>query len=305
MKKKVFIVILIGIVIVFGLYKFTNTNDDVSKSVVAIEAYKNGKLLSEGTGFVYKIEDYCYILTNYHVLNYYDKIIVYNTYNKIEADVLAFDEYEDIAILIVDKDFVDKALNIGKISNNNDKIYIKGVGENKYNRKTISGILLSDKEPFKFNYDNKIKMLDVIKFKANIVDGDSGSPILDKNNKVIGIVTMRSNDNTDEAYALPIDDVMKEVNLLEKIDFKRVNLGIEASTYGDNISGVLLDKVYENYIAYKAGLRENDIIVSIDGVDIKDVSEFRYYLYKHKINDEIRLKYYRDGSYNDVVINGK
>ena len=288
--KKLFKYLLLIIVISCLCFIFLNikSNDIV---VVSIKTYNNDILYKEGNGFVYKVDDYVYILTNYHVISDSDDVYIYYNNDKIMARVLNYDEYEDMAIIIVDKSIINHNMKISNGFKVNDKISVIS-GEDR-----INGMIDSKIIPIKFNYNNKSKMLDLIKVSADIKEGYSGSPVVDKDNSVVGIITMIDGNNN--SYAIPID--MDKINLLESGNIYRANLGISASTSTD-IKGVLLNEVFDNSKASGANLISGDIIVSIDDVSINDVSEFRYYLYKFKKNDNVKFKYYRSGSYYETSI---
>ena len=288
--KKLFKYLLLIIVISCLCFIFLNikSNDIV---VVSIKTYNNDILYKEGNGFVYKVDDYVYILTNYHVISDSNDVYIYYNNDKIRARVLNYDEYEDIAIIIVDKSIINHNMKISNGFKVNDKICVISAEDR------INGMIDSKIIPIKFNYNNKSKMLDLIKVSADIKEGYSGSPVVDKDNSVIGIITMIDGNNN--SYAIPID--MDKINLLESGNIYRANLGISASTSID-IKGVLLNEVFDNSKASGANLISGDIIVSIDDVSINDVSEFRYYLYKYKKNDNVKFKYYRSGSYYETSI---
>ena len=296
--KKYFYIIFIFLCVL--LYFLLNNKID-NNAIFKVENYKNGYLYKDGNCFVYKIDKYAYMLTNYHVISDNDELIININNKKIKARVLNYDEYEDIAIIVVEKKYVNNKIKIGSLKNKKimNNIYVYS-----YNNKE-RGNLLSLKEPVKFNYNYKIKMQDLLKIKAYVKEGNSGSPVLDENNNVIGMVTMVQSDNSNYAYAIPIDDLMNKVDLLEKDNLKKVNLGIDATSYNNEIKGVLINKLFDNYPAYNAGLNVNDVIVGINGNNTNDLAEFRYYLYKYNINDTIVIKYYRDGNYftSNVILN--
>ena len=57
----------------------------------------------------------------------------------------------------------------------------------------------------------------------------------------------------------------------------------------------MITKLDEKGSAYKAGLKERDIIVKIDNKKITNVANLRYYLYQHDIGDVIKVEILRDG----------
>lgn len=288
--KRLFKYLLLIIVFILLCFVLINKkNNDIV--VVAIKTYNNGILYKEGNGFVYKVEDYTYILTNYHVISDSNDIYIYYNNDKIKGKILNYDEYEDIAIIIVDKNKFNRKMDIGNNIKINDKIKVI-TSDNTINGKIDSSIM-----PIKFNYNNKSKMLDLIKIDANIKEGYSGSPVVDKDNNVIGIITMIDGNNN--SYAIPID--IDKIKILENGNIYRANLGISATT-SNSIKGVLLNEVFDNSKASYANLICGDIIVSINDISVNDVSEFRYYLYKYKIGDIVKFRYFRNSNYYDTEI---
>ena len=103
MKKKIIylVCIVLFILIIYGIYKSVGSKKvDISESLVYIEAI-NEEVIKSGTGFVYKIENNKnYILTNYHVIDEYNEIYVYNIdKEKVTAHLFTYDIYNDVAIL--------------------------------------------------------------------------------------------------------------------------------------------------------------------------------------------------------------
>ena len=60
--------------------------------------------------------------------------------------------------------------------------------------------------------------------------------------------------------------------------------------------------VFENSPAARAGLKKGDVIISVDGVSVSDVTHFRYLLYKHNIGDKIIIEYNRNGVNNQAEV---
>jgi len=281
MKK---LILILFIILIVGLIVLNFNKTDYSKSIVNIQTIGNEQII-EGVGFVYKVDKYAYILTNYHVIKDYKKVYIYVDNNKVESKVLNYDEYEDLALLLIDKKYISNSINIG----NSDKLKINDIvkiGNNK------TGIIKSNKEPFKFSYDNQSKMMDVIKINSKVNLGDSGSPVI-LNNKVIGIVMMKDI-TSDISYMLPINDVMNKVKLLEEGKYHKPNLGISASNVEN---GVIIDDLYDNYPLSNAEFKINDIIVKINENEVHDTVELKYYLYKYKLGDTIDIGFYRNNEY--------
>ena len=83
-----------GILIVFNLKqnnkeenKLKNAINNVYDSVLYIESYKHDKLISSGSGFIYKINDKAYIITNNHVIEESDEISDAMKYTGANEDI--------------------------------------------------------------------------------------------------------------------------------------------------------------------------------------------------------------------------
>ena len=85
-----------------------------------------------------------------------------------------------------------------------------------------------------------------------------------------------------------------------KTNLKRQDFGVYA--YDSNTlkymniesnSGIYVSKVVENTAAKMAGLKENDIILSIDSYKLTRMCELRQYVYTKKPKDKVILKILR------------
>ena len=81
----------------------TGIADSVEKvvdSVVVVENYKNGKLISTGTGFVFKKDNKTsYILTNSHVVESGTEYnVIFTNNERVKATLVGNDTYSDVAV---------------------------------------------------------------------------------------------------------------------------------------------------------------------------------------------------------------
>jgi S1-C subfamily serine protease len=61
-------------------------------------------------------------------------------------------------------------------------------------------------------YGNGVTLRDVYEIKANVVPGDSGSPLIEENGSVMGVVFAESTTYNDVGYALAMSKVASEIN---------------------------------------------------------------------------------------------
>ena len=67
-------------------------------------------------------------------------------------------------------------------------------------------------------------------------------------------------------------------------------------------SGVIVTDFEDNSPAAEAGLEVGDIITKVDGHDISSSAYLRYYLYKHKVGEEMNLTIIRNGRERDISV---
>lgn len=180
-------------------------------SLVYIESISNNET-SNGTGFVYKKEkDYDYILTNYHIIEDYNKIYIYNkNKEKVNGKVEFFDKNKDIAIIKIENKLNLKKIKLGNSSKIKvtDEVYTLGIPiDFRYFGTFSKGIISSINR--KIKVDNNT--YDTIQVDTNISLGNSGSPLINKNGEVIGIVFVTEEDINGISFAIPINEVMKVI----------------------------------------------------------------------------------------------
>ena len=120
----------------------------------------------------------------------------------------------------------------------------------------------------------------MIEFNANIEPGDSGGPVFDSSNRVIGMTTAGSSTvrrhgvPTSDGFAIPINDAMNIVQLIKSgsdapniVRTPGPLLGVEAqdSSYPP---GAQVVAVQPDTPAAKAGIKSGDVIDSVGGISV-------------------------------------
>ena len=299
----------------------------VYDAVVVIEGISNNKLISTGTGFVYKqTERFAYIMTNHHVVNGCDSVkIVLSNSKEIEAKVVGSEVYSDIAVLSVD---ASKILSVAVLGDSEkisvgDTVFTVGSPEGVEYAGTVTKGIISGKDRLVAvalsNSNVSDYYMKVIQTDAAINPGNSGGPICNINGEVIGITNMKLVDSSVEGmgFAIPIEDALYYSAILEKGDnIVRPYVGIAMLDITDAIylwqngitlpnnvtNGVVILEVTDNSPASASGLKKGDVIIKLGDNDISSLAEFRYELYKHKVGEEIVIKYIRDNKKYDTKI---
>ena len=299
--------------------------NNVYESAIYIEVSNDRGVISSGSGFVYKKDDkYGYILTNYHVIDGGTKFnVTFADGSDMSAELISGDEYYDIAVLKVSKDKIKSVSTIGNSSNLElgDTVFTVGAPLGKEYMGTITkGIVSGINRMVSVELGSGNYLMEVIQTDAPINSGNSGGPICNIVGEVVGITSSKLAGTGIEGmgFAIPINSVMDVIENIETgKEIVRPYLGVQLVDltntfalqyyYGIKIGsdvefGAVLSYVEENKPADKAGLKAGDVIVEIDGEKVDDVSHFKYVLYKHKVGDSVKIKYYRENKLGETTI---
>ena len=174
----------------------------VNDAIVTIYAYDSyQKILSQGSGVV--LNDKGWIVTNYHVYNGCDKMVVRHKDKVVEyTNIIGVDAEKDILILkIADHTFPSITLGNSDLLNVGQKIYAIGspMGfENTITDGIISGLR---------SYEERTK--NFIQISAAISHGSSGGAVVNAKGELIGISALSATEGQNLNFAIPVNEVMK------------------------------------------------------------------------------------------------
>ena len=283
-----------------------------------------------GSGFVFDKKGH--IITNEHVVDNAQKIdVTFLDGRAYSADVVGIDDFTDIAVLRVDADLsLLRPLPIGDSSNLKVGEPIAAIG-NPFglSGSMTSGIVsqLGRLLPSGSGYS----IPDIIQTDAAINPGNSGGPLLNMRGEVVGINTAiqsATGEFTGVGFAVPSQTFAKIVpTLIGEGEYKHPWIGISGRDIDPDLAealnreeavGFLVVTVVEDSPAEKAGLigstdtvridgREHpvggDIIVSVDGNEVRKIDDILVYLQRAKtVGDEMTLEIVRDGRTTDITI---
>ena len=276
-----------------------------------------------GSGFI--ISEDGYILTCNHVVadREADYTIILNPEKKYPAKIIATDPLVDVAILKIeeknlpyltlgDSDKIELAEEVLAIGNP------LGEFEDTISAGIISGLsrkITPNNNPF----FKKSTLRGLIQTDAAINPGNSGGPLVNMRGEVIGINTAMIMGAENMGFAIPINyakKIWEEVKKYGKI--KRPFLGIRYIILNDQIAKLnKLPKTYgalvvretfgepaiiKNSPAEKAGIKEYDIILELNGEKITEENNLADLLSKCQIGQKITLKVFRDNKEFDLEV---
>lgn len=294
-------------------------------ATVTIQNYQKNSLYSSGSGFIYKKDDnYGYILTNYHVVEGSDSIVITLSNDaQVEGTYLGGDEYADLAVVRIDGDNVTQVATIGSSEDSNvgDTVFTVGSPVGYAYRGSVTKGILSGKNRMVTVSINSTSdwVMNVLQIDATINPGNSGGPLLNVNGEVIGINSLKLVKDEIEGmgFAIPIEYAMKYVDNFEKgeaierplIGINMINVSDTYSLYQYNISidssvksGVVVTGIVSGSGADKAGLKKGDIIIGINDQEVTSAAYLKYLLYQYDVGDKIELTIIRNGKEKNIDV---
>ena len=270
-----------------------------------------------GSGFIWNEDGY--IVTNFHVIQGAAGAKVTLADNTtLDANLVGYDDSKDLAVLKVtappekltpiplgtsaDLQVGQKVFAIGSPFELDQTLTTGVIGGLGREIQSVSGRPIQG----------------VIQTDAAINPGNSGGPLLDSGGRLIGVntaIASPSGVSVGIGFAVPVDTVRRVVpQLIRTGKVDRPGLGIQP--FGDHIvrrmglEGVLVQQVIPGSAGAKAGLRstnheENvlgDLIVSIEGHDIRNHDDLYRALDDRKIGDKVRVTVLRDGKQIELSV---
>ncbi len=275
-------------------------------SVVSITAGREGST-STGTGVIF--DEAGFIITNAHVVDKAHSIQIQLTDDRIlPAQILGSDEISDLAVLQVEADgltpaqFGDSAsLRVG------DSVVAIGDPLGVEFRGTYTDGIIS---AINRDVDVNGHTMTLIQTNAALNTGNSGGPLINCYGQVIGINTMKISDFATSAgveglgFAIPSATVRSIAQQLISQGYVsgRPTLGLEGEMlqifyqhYYDLPSGLYITRVDRSSDAYDKGIRERDILMSINGSRITTMNDLKAALLEHQVGDTVTVIIYRGG----------
>jgi serine protease Do len=269
-----------------------------------------------GLGSGYIISDDGYIITNDHVVGNATKVVVSMTDGEhVDAEIIGKDPASDIALLKINK----TGLPFIKLGNSDDVLIGEWVvalgnpfGLFEVNQKPTVTVGVVSATGMKLSSNENRFYRNMIQTDAAINSGNSGGPLVNSVGEVIGMNTIiytgnqYNTGNIGLGFAIPINKVKKITDILKKD--KSINrnytLGIRVQTVDQNIanyfklkdvSGVIIVSIEKGGDADNEGIKNNDIILSVNGEKVNSDADFWGIITELNPGDKVKLKILRAG----------
>ena len=233
-----------------------------------------------GSGFI--VEEDGLIITNHHVIENADEIIVrLSDRREFVAELVGSDAETDVAVLRIDADDLP-TLEYGDSSTLRPGEWVIAIGSPfQFEQSVTAGIVSA-----KGRTQGQQQYVPFIQSDVAINRGNSGGPLIDTNGRVVGInswILSSSGGNIGLSFSIPIETATSTIDQL--LEFGRVSRGYlgvgiqsvdrqRADALGlDRPVGALVNSVEPDSAADRAGIEVGDVILEVDGRPIEVFSD--------------------------------
>lgn len=271
---------------------------------------QNREPVQTGLGSGVILSEDGYIVTNNHVIEGAEKIeVLLNDNSTYEATVIGTDEATDLALIKVDATglspitFGDsEAVKIGE--------WVLAVGNPfGFNSTVTAGIVSAKARSLGHTARNgRMGIESFIQTDAALNPGNSGGALVNLKGELIGInsaIYSNTGSYSGFSFAIPTSIVKKVMtDIMQYGTVQRGVLGCVVKDLDAKLakekgitavkSGLLILEVNDRSTAMELGLKENDVITAINGVDVANHPQLVEQLSKYRPGDQITVTYYRD-----------
>ncbi len=232
---------------------------------------------SEGQGSGFVFDERGYVLTSNHVIHGAKQIeVIFPDEAAFKAELVGSDENTDLAVL-----------KIQKLGGRKLKAIPLGDSE----RLRVGEIVVAIGSPFSLSSSvtmgvvsqkgrtvTDLPMADFIQTDAPINPGNSGGPLVDLDGRVVGmnavIQTGGGGGNIGIGFAVPSNLIRRVADsIIRTGKFDRPWIGIRPGPHPHPQGGVMVETVFEDTPAARAGVREGDVLTHARGQELHNVTD--------------------------------
>ena len=300
---------------------FTQVAQKGTPAVVRIDVMQESTIMSFGSGFMFRRDkEKVYILTNNHVVssvvsnkNFHLRLTLHDD-RQFPATLLGHDERTDLAVVAFEPD--EKAnfqlVTMGDSSQIKVGNWVIGIG-NPYgfNNSVTVGVVSALGRAM---LGGASYATDYIQTDAAINSGNSGGPLFDIYGKVIGInswIASKSGDNSGLAFAIPINTALNIIDTLvanRPVEYPWLGVVVASvtdarlrETLGLQFEhGACITQIIKDSPADINEISVGDVILAIDGKEVRDANAVVWMISRHKPGDTVELTLF-DGEKNKKV----
>ncbi len=274
-----------------------------------------------GTGFIVTADGL--IVTNKHVVSDFNAryTVFLSSGKSYSAQIKSVDPFNDLAVLKIDASGLKAAelgdsdtLEIGQ------RVIAVGYALAEFQNTVTAGIISGKERTVEASGRGQTEKLEgMLQTDAAINPGNSGGPLVNLAGQVVGINTAVASQAENIGFAIPINVAKKAIESVKKYGYiRRPMIGIryvpitpqlaKANSLPVEYGALIYSRdprlfaVLPNSPAAKAGLKEGDIIVAINGQKIDASHSLRRLLQNFDPGQKVEITYLRDGKEHKVEI---
>jgi S1-C subfamily serine protease len=311
--------------------------EEASPGVVTIRSIFGPGSAAEGSGFV--LNDEGEIVTNAHVVTdessgqrepAEEVFIEFPDRNVLEAEIIGFDPFADVALLKVEPDgFELHPLELGEDSDLKVGQPVAAIGSPFGEQQSLSvGVISATDRSVKSLTQFQIE--GAIQTDASINPGNSGGPLLDAGARVLGInqqIETNSGANDGVGFAVPVSAIKRSIaQLREKGKAEYAYIGVSTQALYPQLAekldlgtdfGGLIAEVVPGGPADKAGLKGGDekltfqgepyrtggdVILKVDGRDVVEIDDLANFVADFRPGEKVKLTVLRNGKEEEITV---
>lgn len=249
-----------------------------------------------------------YIVTNNHVVDGADEVeVTFNNHVKKTATIIATDPTTDLALIKIDGSNYD-FLTFGDSDNVRIGEWVLAVGNPFRLSSTVTAGIVSAKARDLSILGEGTSVESFIQTDAAVNPGNSGGALVNLQGELIGInAAIASHTGSYEGYsfAIPSNIVRKVVDdLLLYGETQRGYLGVQVGEMTEELAqecgldipeGMYVASADENGAAYKAGIRNGDAIMAINGKKLNSRTQLIETVRQYRPGDQVNVEVVRSG----------
>jgi putative serine protease PepD len=255
--------------------------------------------LGQGLGTGVIIDADGTILTAAHVVGTNTDVrVTFADGSSAAGTVVGADEATDVAVVKVDPD--GRSLVAAKLADGDDvrvgQLAVAVGSPFGFDQTVTAGIISA--------VDRIVNDVSMVQTDAPINPGNSGGPLINLQGEVVGIndlIFTESGSSAGVGFAISIDlAVIIAEQLIDGLEPRLALLGVSTGPPPDGARGAQVAEVVRGSAAEEAGFQEGDIVISLNGVDIRGSADLRAQVIDEAPGSMITISVLRDGEQVDL-----
>ena len=272
--------------------------------------FRGRKYLVESVGSGIVLDSDGYILTNYHVIEGLDRVLVkLSNGREYFGKILGYDSFTDLAVLKISilRSLPEPTFELS--TNLQVGEWVMAIGNPYALEGTVTVGIVSGKGRTDLGIT---KFESFIQTDASINPGNSGGPLINLDGNIIGINTAIAAIGSGVGFAIPIETALVIANQLVKsgsvargwlgVGIQELTPELSSALGFEYTDGVLVNSVDLKTPAYEGGIEHGDIIFQYDGKSISDLKNLQKMVAETKIGRWVEIRIFRKGKEKSLKI---